>query len=138
VLINANWSSARFLHRVARSPEKPLLPPRQTGDASRLALADDGLTMTDNLPTVRSTHRAGYLCVLVWCKACHHQAPADLQASMATAEGSAVPVHQVRQPAHRQRGDGEGRAGHAAVDEERRPETVNDAGTLVQETDASG
>ena len=36
--------------------------------------------MTDDLPTVRTTHRAGFLCVLVWCKACHHQAPADLQA----------------------------------------------------------
>jgi len=33
--------------------------------------------MTDNLPTVRNTHDAGYLCVLVWCKACHHQAPSD-------------------------------------------------------------
>jgi len=34
--------------------------------------------MTDGLPTVRTTHRAGFLCVLVWCKARHHQAPADL------------------------------------------------------------
>jgi hypothetical protein len=25
--------------------------------------------MTDGLPTVRSTHRTGYLCVLVWCRA---------------------------------------------------------------------
>jgi len=31
------------------------------------------------LPTPRSTLRAGYLDVLVWCKACHRQAPADLQ-----------------------------------------------------------
>jgi hypothetical protein len=34
--------------------------------------------MTDGLPTVRSTHRAGYLCVLVWCRACRRQSPADL------------------------------------------------------------
>jgi hypothetical protein len=27
--------------------------------------------------------RAGYLDVLVWCKACHRQAPADLQSIIA-------------------------------------------------------
>jgi len=33
----------------------------------------------DCLPTPRSTLRTGYLDVLVWCKACRRQAPADLQ-----------------------------------------------------------
>ena len=49
--------------------------------------------MTDNLPTVRSTHRAGHLavlvwCRLVWCKACHYQAPADLRAIIAGGQGN--------------------------------------------------
>jgi len=44
------------------------------------------------LPTPRSTLRAGYLDVLVWCKACHRQAPADLPLPM-------------RQPTHRLGGD---------------------------------
>jgi hypothetical protein len=39
--------------------------------------------MTDGFPTGRRTHNAGYLCVLVWCKSCQHQAPADLQALIA-------------------------------------------------------
>jgi hypothetical protein len=34
--------------------------------------------VTDDLPTPRSTLRAGYR-VLVWCKACRHRANADLQ-----------------------------------------------------------
>jgi hypothetical protein len=32
-----------------------------------------------SLPSPRSTLRAGYLDVLVWCKACHRLTPADLQ-----------------------------------------------------------
>jgi hypothetical protein len=36
--------------------------------------------MTNGLPTARTTHRAGFLCVLVWCKACRRRGPADLQA----------------------------------------------------------
>jgi hypothetical protein len=36
--------------------------------------------MADNLPTARSMIKAEFLCVLVFCKACHHQAAADLQA----------------------------------------------------------
>jgi hypothetical protein len=46
-------------------------------------------------PTVRSTHRAGYLCVLVWCKACHHQAPADLQAIIDGGRGD-VPLKDLK------------------------------------------
>jgi hypothetical protein len=40
-----------------------------------------------DLPTVRSTHRAGYLCVLVWCRACGRQDPADLQAIIDAGRG---------------------------------------------------
>jgi hypothetical protein len=46
--------------------------------------------MTDHhdLPTSRSTLRAGYLDVLVWCKACHRQAPADLAAIIDSGHGN--------------------------------------------------
>jgi hypothetical protein len=40
-----------------------------------------------SLPTPRSTLRAGYLDVLVWRKACHRQAPADLQAIIDSGRG---------------------------------------------------
>jgi hypothetical protein len=43
--------------------------------------------VTDKLPTIRSTHRDGYLCVLVWCRACHHQAPADLEGIIDSGRG---------------------------------------------------
>jgi hypothetical protein len=33
------------------------------------------------LPTARTHLAAGWLVELVWCKACHHQAPANLQRS---------------------------------------------------------
>jgi hypothetical protein len=36
--------------------------------------------MSDALPTPASTLTAGYVRVLVWCKACRHQADADLPA----------------------------------------------------------
>jgi hypothetical protein len=42
--------------------------------------------MSDDLPTPRSTLLSGYR-VLVWCKACHHQANADLQASIDSGHG---------------------------------------------------
>jgi hypothetical protein len=45
------------------------------------------MNVTDNLPTVRSTHRAGHLCVLVWRRACHYQTPADLEAIIASGHG---------------------------------------------------
>ena len=36
--------------------------------------------MTDGLPTARTTLRARYVTLLVWCKGgCQHQAAADLQ-----------------------------------------------------------
>jgi hypothetical protein len=51
--------------------------------------------MTDNPPTARTTHRAGFLCVLVWCKACHHEAPADLQPIIEAGRGD-VPLKDLR------------------------------------------
>jgi hypothetical protein len=39
--------------------------------------------------------QSGWLCLLVWCKACHHQAPADLQA-LADAGRGDVPVKDLR------------------------------------------
>jgi hypothetical protein len=50
---------------------------------------------TDGLPTARSTLRADYVCLLVWCWACHHQAPADLQAIM-DASRDDVPLKDLR------------------------------------------
>jgi hypothetical protein len=51
--------------------------------------------MTDDLPTARSTHRAGFLCVLVWCRSCNHEAPADLQAIIDGGRGD-VPLKDLR------------------------------------------
>jgi hypothetical protein len=51
--------------------------------------------LTDDLPTAHTTLRAGFLCVLVWCKACHHQAPADLQAIIDSGRGD-VPMKDLR------------------------------------------
>jgi hypothetical protein len=36
-----------------------------------------------------------WLCLLVWCKACHHQAPADLQAIIDAGRGD-VPVKDLK------------------------------------------
>jgi hypothetical protein len=47
-----------------------------------------GRQMTDDLPTPRSTLRAHYVQVLVWCKGgCQHQAVADLQALVDAGKG---------------------------------------------------
>ena len=68
--------------------------------------------MTDSLPTARTMLPQGFLCLLVWCESCHHRAPAILQAIIDAGRGDVplkdppIPMHQVRQPAHRQRGDG--------------------------------
>jgi hypothetical protein len=35
--------------------------------------------MTDNFPTARSTLKADRAILFVWCTACYHQGPADLQ-----------------------------------------------------------
>jgi hypothetical protein len=44
--------------------------------------------MSDNLPTARSTlPQSGWICLFVWCKACHHQAPADFQAIIDAGQG---------------------------------------------------
>jgi hypothetical protein len=58
---------------------------------------DDGFyvtprTVTDHLPTARAMLRQdAWLCLLVWCKACRHQAPADLQAIVDAGRGD-VPL----------------------------------------------
>jgi hypothetical protein len=39
--------------------------------------------------------QAGWLCVLVWCRACHHEAPADLQAIVVAGRGD-VPLRSLR------------------------------------------
>jgi hypothetical protein len=43
--------------------------------------------MSDTLPTARSTLQVGYVRVLVWCKACRHQADADLGGLVASGHG---------------------------------------------------
>ena len=47
--------------------------------------------MPDGLPTLRTS----YVRVLVWCKACRHQANADLEAMISTGRGD-VPLVQFR------------------------------------------
>jgi hypothetical protein len=39
--------------------------------------------------------QATWLCLLVWCKSCHHQAPADLQAIVDAGRGD-VPLKDLR------------------------------------------
>jgi len=39
------------------------------------------------LPTVASTHATGYVVVLVWCKGCHQQKVADLEALIEAGKG---------------------------------------------------
>jgi hypothetical protein len=76
----------------------PRSPPtrRATRIKDSLAgVAAAGALAGDSLPTARTTHRAGFLCVLVWCKACHHQAPADLQALVDAGRGD-VPLKDLR------------------------------------------
>jgi hypothetical protein len=51
--------------------------------------------MTDRLPTAKSMLPQSLLCVLVWCKACHHQAPANLQAIIDGGRGD-VPLRSLR------------------------------------------
>ena len=49
-----------------------------------------------DLPTARSMlPNDSWLCVFVWCKACHHQAPADLQAIIDAGRGD-VPVKDLK------------------------------------------
>ena len=49
----------------------------------------------DDQPTPRSTLRAGYACVLVWCEACRRQREADLQALVDAGRGD-VPLIKLR------------------------------------------
>ena len=73
--------------------------------------------MTDDLPTARNTlPKDAWLCLFVWCKACFHRGPGPAGdhrcwPGRQAAERSALPLRQVRQPAHRSRDDGEGRVG---------------------------
>jgi hypothetical protein len=55
----------------------------------------DGRSAPDTLPTPHSTLRARYVRVLVWCKACRHQADADLQALVGAPHGD-VPLTRLR------------------------------------------
>lgn len=48
-----------------------------------------------DLPTPRTTLRAEYVRLLVWCKACRHQADADLQALVESSRGD-VPLRSLR------------------------------------------
>jgi hypothetical protein len=49
--------------------------------------------VTDDLPTMHTAHRAGFLYVLVGCKACRHQAPADLQTIIDAGRGDVPLLH---------------------------------------------
>ena len=45
-------------------------------------------SMTDDLPTARTMQpQSAWLCLLLWYKACYHQAPADLQALVDAGHG---------------------------------------------------
>ena len=52
-------------------------------------------SMTDDLPTARSMLHQDALCLLVWCSACHHQVPADLQAIIDVGGGD-VPLKDLK------------------------------------------
>ena len=43
--------------------------------------------MSDDLPTARTHLASGWRVVFVWCKACHHQGPADLQVIIDAGQG---------------------------------------------------
>jgi hypothetical protein len=45
------------------------------------------------LPTPRTTLRARYVRVLVWCKSCRHQRDADLQALIDACHGDVPLIH---------------------------------------------
>ena len=69
---------------------RPVVDQRLTGVRSTMAELHP-----DALPTPRSTLRARYVRVLVWCKACHHQADADLQ-TIGDASHGDVPLIKLR------------------------------------------
>ena len=52
-------------------------------------------SVTDLPTALTMLPQAGGLCLLVWCKACHHQAPADLQALVDVGRGD-VPIKDLR------------------------------------------
>jgi len=52
--------------------------------------------MADDFPTARTMLPSdSWLCVFVWCKACHHQGAADLQAIIDAGRGD-VPVKDLK------------------------------------------
>ena len=52
--------------------------------------------MPDDLPTARAMlPQSAWLCLLVWCRSCHHQAPADLEALVDAGRGD-VPLVELR------------------------------------------
>jgi hypothetical protein len=78
--------------------------------------------MTDDPPTAGTMlPQDRWLCLFVWCKACSHQAPADLQAIIDVGRGDVplkdlpLPLHELRQPSHRCGGDVAGRARCSAM-----------------------
>ena len=50
---------------------------------------------TDVLPTARTTLRAGYVRMLVFCNSCRHQADSDLEAIVNSGRGD-VPLTELR------------------------------------------
>jgi hypothetical protein len=53
----------------------------RSGGSRRLPASRISLPVTDDLPTARNTlPKDPWLCLFVWCKACRHRGPADLQA----------------------------------------------------------
>jgi len=71
-----------------------------SGRARDAGPAGDGAglraTVTDDFPTARTMLRQdAWLCLLVWCKACHHQRVADLQAIIDVGRGD-VPLKDLK------------------------------------------
>jgi hypothetical protein len=70
-----------------------------SGVASQAALGSQRISyrqrMGDDGPTTRTTLRAAYVRILVWCKACRHQADTDLPAVIETGYGD-TPLSRLR------------------------------------------
>ena len=80
--------------------------------------------MSDSIPLgLRTTLRARYVALLMWCKACRHQAEADLQALVDAGKGD-VPLKDLRF----------GAAGAAAISPRRDGEGDAADGALIRRT----
>jgi hypothetical protein len=78
---NNNSTTARSARRGTPTPRRSC---RRAVPHDRAAGCTQRVT---NLPTARTHLAAGWLIELVWCKACNHQAPADLQAIIDAGQG---------------------------------------------------